>query len=553
MAGHRSGQEHSSHELAELFLLAMLYLANRGRAQLRPRRHRPRRSAGVLSGRDMAPHSTEIARRVAGRPVTYRFADPQPYAHQQEAVRRLMKYDGVYGLFYDVGTGKTRCVIDYLGILATHFQQEIRVLVCAPRSVTDTWELQAKAWAAVPFVVHVLRGTIEQKQKNLASHKESEYFSVYIKVVNYEALSSRRARGSKLDSDLWLDAVKKFNPHVLICDESQRAKSHTSNVARLLHRIAPLVKRRILLTGTPMPHSPLDAYSQFKILDPEVFWSGTKPMSYAKFESKVAKLGGYMGKQVMGWQNLDWLENRMATRSHALTKGDCLDLPPVTHVDVPVRLSDREQKAYDKIKKDMVLALQSGATMSTPSMLINRLRLRQLTCGFAKEDDTDAIHWLGTSRLDAAVDLIQGLLEGQNRIVVFAWAVAEIEALAEKLGPTAHTITGKTPDAERIKLRQRFGDVQGHPEPMVLIAQWRTISLGINELVTAHHAVMMSLTEQREDVTQAIGRLDRPGQTKPVTIHWLMVRGTVDEVVRKSHLDRTDLEQGLLDYLKGST
>jgi SNF2 family DNA or RNA helicase len=470
-----------------------------------------------------------------------------------------MKYDGVYALFYDVGTGKTRCVIDYLGILASHFDTEIRVLVCAPRSVVDTWELQAAQWASpsVPFTVEVLTGSIAQKQLSLsiptwgqASAKAAARVS--LKVVNYEALSSRRARGSKLDSDLWLDAVKKYQPHVLICDESQRAKSHTSNVARLLHRIAPLVKRRILLTGTPMPHSPLDAYSQFKILDPEVFWAGHKPMSFAQFEAKVAKLGGYLGKQVMGWQNLDWLENKMATRSHALTKADCLDLPPVTHVDVPVRLSDREQKAYDKVKKDMVLALEAGATMSTPSMLINRLRLRQLTCGFAKEDGSDDIHWLGHSRLDTAADLVGSLLESTSRVVVFGWALAEIEELAARLGPAASLITGKTPDAERIKLRKQFGDVENHSEPMVLIAQWRTISLGINELVTANHAVMLSLTEQREDVIQAIGRLDRPGQTRPVTVHWLLVRGTVDEVVRKSHMDRTDLEQGLLDYLKGS-
>jgi len=61
---------------------------------------------------------------------------------------------------------------------------------------------------------------------------------------------------------------------------------------------------------------------------------------------------------------------------------------------------------------------------------------------------------------------------------------------------------------------------------------------------------MLSLTEQREDILQAMGRLDRPGQTSPVFYHWLLARGTVDEVVRRSHLERTDLERGLLDYLR---
>lgn len=485
--------------------------------------------------------------------MTYQFAEPPPYSHQLEGVKRLIANDGVYMLAYDVGTGKTRCVIDYLGMLAQRFQTEIRVLVCAPRSVMDTWELQADQWASpeVPFSVKVLTGSIAEKQDQLGQKSTENVTVVTIRVVNYEALSSRRARGNKLDSDHWLNAVKKYAPNVLICDESQRCKGNSSNVARLLHRIAPLVKRRILLSGTPMPHSPVDIYSQFKILDPKVFWSGSKPMTHVQFCAKVCHMGGWGGKQVLGYKNLDWLENRMATRSHALDKSDCLDLPPVTHVDVPVRLTEREQKAYDKIKKEMVLGLENGELMSTPSMLINRLRLRQLTCGFAKEDDTGDIQWLGTSRIDSAVDLISDLLDGSNRVVVFGWARAEIEALKERLGDVAHLITGNTPDSERLRLRKLFGD-RGHTEPMVIVAQWRTISLGINELVTANHAVMMSLTEQREDVLQAIGRLDRPGQTQPVTVHWLLVRGTVDEVVRRSHLERTDLEQSLLSYLRSS-
>lgn len=846
----------------------------------------------------------------------FAFRAPAPYGHQLHGLKLLHKYDGTFGLLYDVGVGKSRIVLDYLGQLAHHFRSEIRVLVCAPRSVQDTWGLQVGLYGSesVAWNVAVLEGSIEAKQAQLAGAgglgATTGGGEVRLVVVNYEALSSRRARGSKLDSDRWLAAVKDFAPHVLVCDESQRCKSNTSNVSRLLHRIAPTVKRRILLTGTPMPHaltldspvltptgwvpmgeieqgqlvvgsngqptevvgvwpqglcpiyrvsfsddsftlctsehlwqvttrgrrsrglapkvlrtdclgdltyengsprwtvptvssvqfakqkvpvdpytlglllgdghlghpvdfttmdleivefvqsalpeglqltvtsgqhgsrasryritsgmrggslpgkkrgprpnplhaaldglklrgvtgpdkfvpavylwndeetrlavlrglmdsdgtgkggstscftttspqlardvkhlvqslggyvtsraeykppqimpqghtscarpqyvlsfglsvnpfrlsrkaslwsprtrvkeraivsvvpvgklpaqcitvaaedglfvtqhfvvthnSPLDIYSQFKILDPQVFWSGTKPMTFAQFEAKVAVMGGYLGKQIMGWKNLDWLEARMAQRSHAMPKSECLDLPPVTHVDVPVRLSDREQKAYDKIKKEMVLALADGEMMSAPSMLVLRLRLRQLTCGFAKEDDTGEIQWLGHSRVDSAVDLIQTLLESQDRVVVFGWALAEIKLLKERLGDVAHLITGATSDAERISLRQQFGDTKKHPQKMVLVAQWRTISLGINELVTASHGVVMSLTQQREDILQAIGRLDRPGQTEPVTFHWLQVRGSVDTVIQQSHLEKTDLEQGLLKYLRES-
>jgi hypothetical protein len=60
---------------------------------------------------------------------------------------------------------------------------------------------------------------------------------------------------------------------------------------------------------------------------------------------------------------------------------------------------------------------------------------------------------------------------------------------------------------------------------MILIAQTRTMSLAVNELVTASHAVFGSLSLQRDDMIQARDRLNRIGQTRPVTFWYALAPG----------------------------
>src|SRR5690606_6377691 len=109
---------------------------------------------------------------------------------------------------------------------------------------------------------------------------------------------------------------------------------------------------------------------------------------------------------------------------------------------------------------------------------------------------------------------------------------------------------GSTPGEDRVRLRKRFGSDDEHR--MVMIAQIKTMSLAVNELVTANHAIFGSLSQQRDDYIQARDRLDRIGQTRPVTFWHVLAPGTVDEVILKSHRERTDLENAVLAHIMGN-
>lgn len=492
---------------------------------------------------------------------------PPRFQHQTEGLQKIIENEGVFALLWDPGTAKTATVIDYLGWLSTAAQQEVRVLVCCPKAVTDSWQDQMLKFLSptVPYLAEILTGSINDKAARLISlNKEARLGGprVTMAIINLEALSSRRTvskTNTKMHSDLLLDAVRKYAPHVLVVDESHRIKGNSANAARLLARMAKLVKRRLLLTGTPMPHGPLDVWSQWQVLDPQAFSTNGRPWPFGKFREKYAVLGGYMGKEIKGYQYLDDLERRMEQRSMVRRKEDCMDLPPAMSALFPVHLDAAERKAYDTIKRDMLLNLSNGLTLSAPSMLIQRLRLRQVTCGFLKPDDVDAVQWIGSSRHTAALSLLEDLLATEKRIVVFAWARPEVDRMVELInksqslyGARAFGITGDTSDAERLRLRQNFANLE-LDDRQILVCQARTVSLGINEFTVASHALFLSLTQQRDDLIQAMGRLDRQGQTKPVTFWFLQAVGTVDEVIYKSHQERTSLEDALLNHIRGGS
>src|SRR3546814_18714505 len=70
----------------------------------------------------------------------------------------------------------------------------------------------------------------------------------------------------------------------------------------------------------------------------------------------------------------------------------------------------------------------------------------------------------------------------------------------------------------------------------------RTMSLAVNELVTASHAVYASLSERRDDWVQSRDRLHRIGQKRPVTFWNGRVPKSVDEVIYQAHPVRENVE-----------
>jgi len=517
----------------------------------------------------------------------------------------MIRTGGTSALLWEPGTGKTAATIDFLGVLtlvrARKAQPETRVLVACPLAAVDTWVSQMPKWASpqIGFWAEALGGTLLHRAEALAARggkpfarslggskagsragrartssgaprtlhlektralsythdlvvpADEKHPRLVVEVLNLDTFSSRVAVGSRTMADVLLDAVTRFDPEVVIVDEVHRIKGVSSNVSRVMARIGRKVPRRIILTGTVMPHSPLDVWAQWRFLDPTAFAirlrDGTfHPLSFQMFQDRYAKMGGWMGKQVVGFRRLEEMQEVMSERASVVRKADALDLPKTTDVIVPVTLSGPEQQAYGDMVKTMIAQLGTSQVVAK-GQLAQMMRLRQITAGAIGQGSG----MVKSSKVQVIKSLVQDTLADETRVVVFALFREEIRAIASALtakGTEVQVITGDTSVEDRMAMRKRFKS--DDPARLVMVCQIRTMSLAVNELVTASHAVFATLPQQRDDLVQARDRLNRLGQTKPVTFWYTVAPGTVDEVVMTTHQQRGSLETAMLNHVR---
>lgn len=540
----------------------------------------------------------------------YVLGGPPRFQHQKRGLRKIIETGGVAALLFDPGTGKTATALDYAGLLALKAPSgEARVLVVCPLAATDTWVKQAEVYVSpqVNVWAEVLGGSIRQRGEALASRGGSPFVNrkppasgrrasapgralhhglsdvrcarpssdyagpsvnprlgpdslpaprLVIEVINIDTLASRmQPKGQSITlADFMVEAIRRYSPDLVVVDESHRIKSVMGNASRLLARVSKFVPRRIILTGTVMPHSPMDVFGQWRFLEPYAFGeldaNGIRKQATAgAFRNRFAIMGGFMGREVVGYRNLDDMHTIMAKNAIVVRKADALDLPPTMDVEVPVELSASERKAYADMKSSLAASLLNGEQATVPNRLTQMLRLRQITSGYLQAD-SGTMHTIGQSKAKTIKSLVQDTLAGETRIVIFCFFTAELHHLAQILrAPDTEVmvISGGTPSEDRMAMRQRFGS--DDPARMVMVAQIRTMSLAVNELVTANHAIFASLSQQRDDLIQARDRLNRIGQTRPVTFWYALAPGTVDTVIMDSHRKRTNLEDAMLKHI----
>lgn len=514
-------------------------------------------------------------------------------AHQSEAVKFLDDVDGIGALLFDPGVGKTGSTLAWVDALADR-EGEVRVLVVAPLTAADTWVLQPPMFMDSPTKARMLQGATKTILSKIAAARNWTTVPDTKISVNHNGSGAKQVSGNKVTilsmsagalssfckerpkTVQMLRAVRKYAPHLIVVDESHIIKSATSNVSKAMYQLGQLAPHRIILTGTVNPHSPLDCYGQWRFLAPWTFsdqygepftqtpltmskaeQASIRPWPWGRFRDRYAVMGGYGGKNVvdMSEVTIDELHSRVAERSMVVRKEDALDLPPTNDIDVHVQLSTKEANTYRQMRDELAALIDSGELIEAPNALAKIMKLRQITTGFMRDTETGDVHVIGDAKRKAMVEVATTQLAGESRIVMFGYFKSECAMLADLLakrepGTTIEIITGATKASERLAIRQRFGDVSGNPERTILVAQARTMSLSVNELVTAQHAIYGAFSERRDDWVQSRGRLDRNGQTKPVTFWNVFVPGTVDEVMINNHKRRGNLEKALLDHIK---
>lgn len=503
--------------------------------------------------------------------TSYPFVDPPPMAHQARALRDVIDSKGVRGLLMDPGTGKTRVVLDYLGMLYLKYGH-VDAIVAAPLDALDTWPDQADTWLPPEVRQHVefivldqdAGSILDKADKILELSRSLNRDKLRIVLINHDAFKYRhKVKGTKTVTvqDRIVDAVLKWRPDIAIYDESHRGlKTHDSNTTRAWKRIGRTVSRRIIMTGTFNPKSPLDTFGQWLFLNPRRF--GDK---WGMFRYTYAVYGGYLGREVIRYQNLERLKEAVAMDATVVSKDEALDLPPLTEIPIHVKLSNQEREAYLSMANDYLVEVKKEGRRTehalAPSTLTRILRLRQITGGSLGYEDKDGVkqtYDVGDSKLQLCTNKVETLVGQGEKVVIFAHFVRDVARLQEEIDKVlngtrkknripVYAVTGAVPKQNRRGWRKEF---QSYDGPAVFIAQMRTMSLAINEFVVAANVIFYSMSERRDDYDQAKDRLHRQGQTRPVTAYHLVVPNSIDTALLESHQEKKRLERVVTGQLE---
>lgn len=451
------------------------------------------------------------------------------WIHQRRAFHFAKQLDAAM-LAMDMGTGKSMTAIALLQEWNAR-----RVLILCPLSVLGVWPKQFQSHALDPSEWHIVSvdGRIstaarsEQIAKGILTAEKLGKRSV--SVINYEA-AWRESVKVVLKSVKW---------DVIVCDESHRIKSAGGKASTFASVMRDLANRRLALTGTPMPHSPLDIYAQYRFLDPGIF--GT---SKNRFMNRYAVMGGFENRQVKDWQNTDDLQKKFASIAFIVSKEDALpDLPEkMPPQERDYELSQPALLAYKQMERDFIAGVEEGVIVAN-NALAKTLRLRQIATGSVRLEN-GKVQCIDDGRERLLADVLTEIPSGEPVVVfsVFHPDLDATERVAKKLGLRYGELSGRRRDG-------LAPDGTMAPDIDILGCQMKSGGVGI-DLTRSCYAIYYSMGYELGDYKQSEDRLHRPGQTRPVRYIHLVAKDTIDRVVYRALQRREDIIHAVLEAAK---
>lgn len=495
-----------------------------------------------VENKDIAPEILEAASNLV-KAQEVKSADELPEVplekrpakkHQKQAFWFSKQLAGA-ALLMDMGCMKTGVAIRLIDN-----SDDKKVLVICPDKVVRVWPKEYKKdgtrdFVVVPCEVRGKRISVDQKAAIArTAYEENEQVIV---VVNYES-AWRNSMGEFIKSVKW-DRI--------ILDESHRAKQFDGRIGKFVGELK--ATRKNILTGTLMPHSPMDVFSQYRFLDPGVFGN-----NFYKFRNRYAVMGGYMSKQIVGYQNQDEMHDKIYSIAFRVTK-DILDLPEENHIVRDFDLNGEAEKFYNEARNALWISLGEDR-VNTDIVIVQMLRMQQITSGYLPvmeeyedENGKKKHRLLRVEKIDSGkAELLEEIIEDIDEhepVVVFCrfqHDLDEIKAVAERLGRTYGEISGRDKSALSDKAELQDGiQVAG--------VQIQAGGVGI-DLTKSHYGIYYSVGYSLGDYEQSLARIHRPGQTKPVIYYHLVAAGTIDEVVYSNLKNKKDVISSIIETKK---
>lgn len=309
------------------------------------------------------------------------------------------------------GTGKSKMALDWLTLKDCNM-----VLIICRNSNCFKWAEETRKHSDYkPFVLKGLKYVRQEKLRLAKGISNTGRQSLCI--INYEYVHS------------FFKDLAKISWDSIILDESTRIKDPRTKQHKACVKLGQSVKYKLILTGTPLVNSPLDAYGQFKFLNPFVFGQ-----NFQGFKNRYVIFGGFNGYQAIGFRNESELADKIGRFSFRVLKRDCLDLPPKIYQELDLEKGEAFSKGYSKIVKSALLEL--GDKLVDNNLAIVKLgRCLQYCDGFlyTKTGDNTEYTRHTTPKYKELTEFMQDHFLSSDRMIIWTHFRAAINILYEDL------------------------------------------------------------------------------------------------------------------------
>lgn len=436
-----------------------------------------------------------------------------------------IKTHEVSAILLDCGLGKTVIALTALSDLLFDSFEVSRILVIAPlRVARDTWTAEINKWDHLKLLsFSVAVGT--ETERITALREPADIYIINRENVQWLIESS----GIPFDFDM------------VVIDELSSFKSYQSKRFKALMKVRPKVKRIVGLTGTPSSNGLMDLFAEFKLLD-----MGARLGRFiGQYRTAYFTPDKRNGQIVFSYKPLTYAEEaiykQISDISISMKSTDYLKMPELISSEYKVHLSEKERKAYDNMKSELVLNLPDGEITAANAAALSG-KLSQMANGAIYSDDESTIE-IHNRKLDALEDIIESA-NGKSLLVTY-WFKHDLARIEKRLHEL-HLPFAKLDSSDSIR-KWNNGEI-----PVALIHP-ASAGHGLNLQSGGSTLVWFGLTWSLELYQQTNARLWRQGQSaETVVIQHILTANTIDEQIMKALQTKDKTQSALVDAVKAN-
>lgn len=467
-------------------------------------------------------------------PAGFRFKT-MPMPHQKSALDFVWPRKAA-ALGSDLGTGKTKVVIDIAvaRFLATQITQFV---VLCPAAIQSTWEEELDKHSPIKWA------PIHRAREN----------ELPVLITSIEGLGISTKKFDEVSSYLTRPDVKTM----ITCDESSFIKEQSALRSQRAHLLGGACDYRVIMNGTLVNNSPLDLWSQYQFIDPNIIGQ-----EWFDFRSRHAIMGGFKGRQILEVRGVDEVIETVAPWTLIVKKSDVMkDLPPKTYQHREIKPNARQIALFKELgKKPLKVELPEeefgqGASIKAEMVLERVLRSRQIAAGFVsyRTEGEDVIRIRRLESSPKTDELMYQLEQVTGKVVIWCTFTEEIAMIKDRIAAvygadSVVVFDGKTPDEERDLARHRL---QEDPRCRFFVGNVAAGAVGIT-LTAASTEIYHSNSFSYYRRAQSEDRCHRKGQINSVTIIDLIVRGSADELCYEAISEKCDMAEYVMNAIHES-